>query len=185
MESDFVEAPSQMLENMLRSPAVLNGFARHYKTGEPIPADLIARFKRAEAYGRALWVRNQNSYTAISYDVYSRKPDTVDPDAITPADTRRYTPFIPVEGTHMYASFGHLAGYSSAYYTYLWDRVIAQDFFSQFDREDPLAGSVPMKYRRLVLEPGGSVSAGTLVTNFLGREHNASAFQEWMAEEFR
>ncbi len=184
MESDFVEAPSQMLENMLRSPEVLRTFARHYKTGDPIPAELIARFKRAEAFGRALWVRTQNNYTAISYDVYSRKPDTVDPDAVVVQDVHRYTPYQIVPGTHMYASFGHLAGYSSAYYTYLWDRVIAQDFFSKFDPNDPLAGPTPMQYRREVLEPGGSVPANTLVKNFLGRAQNTKAFQSWMSEEF-
>ncbi len=185
MESDFVEAPSQMLENMLRSPQVLTGFAHHYKTGEPIPAELIARFKRAEAFGRALWVRTQNEYTAISYDVYSQDPAKVDPDAVAIADIKRYTPYEPVEGTHMFASFGHLAGYSSAYYTYLWDRVIAQDFFSQFDPTNPLVGAAPMRYRRTVLEPGGSVSATTLVKDFLGREQNTKAFQEWMGEEFK
>ena len=105
-------------------------------------------------------------------------------DAVVTADAQRYTPFIPLSGTHMYAAFGHLAGYSSAYYTYLWDKVIAEDFFGQFGHSNLLAGPTPMRYRHTVLEPGGSVSANDLVRNFLGREQNMSAFQKWMGEEF-
>jgi thimet oligopeptidase len=84
----------------------------------------------------------------------------------------------------MYASFGHLSGYSSAYYTYMWDSVIAKDFFQQFNHSNLLAGEAAMRYRRVVLEPGGSVSANDLVKNFLGRPQNMKAFQSWMGEEF-
>jgi len=84
---------------------------------------------RASAFGRGNWETRQLSYTAISYDVYTGKPERVDLDAITFADSRRYTPFTPLPDTHVWASFGHLGGYSSAYYTYLWDKVIAEDFF--------------------------------------------------------
>jgi thimet oligopeptidase len=184
MESDFAEAPSQMLEEWMRSPQVLATFARDYKTGKPIPADLVARMNRASAFGRANWVAAQTSYTAISYDLYKGKPQDADPDAICDEAAKQYTPFTPLPGTHMYASFGHLGGYSSAYYTYLWDKVIAEDFFMQFDHNDLLAGPTPMRYRREVLEPGGSESANDLVENFLGRKQNMAAFEHWMGEEF-
>jgi thimet oligopeptidase len=184
MESDFVEAPSQMLEEWLRSPQVLAKFARNYKTGQPIPAELVARMNRASAFGRGFWVARQNSYSAISYDIYKTKPEDVNLDAVTLADSRNYTLFVPVPETHIWASFGHLGGYSSAYYTYLWDKVIAEDFFLQFDGHNLLAGDAPMRYRRVVLEPGGSVSANDLVKNFLGRPQNMAALQHWMAEEF-
>jgi thimet oligopeptidase len=184
MESDFVEAPSQMLEEWIRSPQVLAKFARHYKTGEPIPANLVARMNRASAFGRASWVMRQNEFTAISYDFYKVKPEEVNFDAITDSDARRYTPFTPIPDTHFWASFGHLGGYSSAYYTYLWDKVIAEDFFLQFDQKNLLAGDAPARYRKLVLEPGGSMSANDLVKNFLGRPQNMSALQKWMGEEF-
>ena len=184
MEADFVEAPSQMLEEWMHSPQVLASFARNYKTGEPIPADLVARMNRASAFGRGTWVARQNGFTALSYDIYKTKPDDVDLDSVTTADEKKYTPFVPLDGTHMYCTFGHLAGYSSAYYTYLWDKVIAEDFFEQFDQQNLLAGPTPMRYRRTVLEPGGSVSANTLVHNFLGREQNMDALQKWMGKEF-
>jgi Zn-dependent oligopeptidase len=184
MESDFVEAPSQMLEEWIHSPQVLSKFARNYKTGEPIPAELVARANRAAAFGRGMWVDRQNSFSAISYDIYKTKPEDVDLDKVTLDDTNRYTLFKSLPETHTWASFGHLGGYSSAYYTYLWDKVIAEDFFLQFDHKNLLAGDAPMKYRRVVLEPGGSMSANDLVKNFLGRPSNMTALQHWMAEEF-
>ncbi len=184
MESDFVEAPSQMLEEWIRSPQVLAKFARNYKTGEPIPAELVARMNRASAFGRGFWVARQNSFSALSYDIYKTKPQDVNLDAVTLADSRNYTLFVPLPETHLWASFGHLGGYSSAYYTYLWDKVIAEDFFLQFDEQNLLAGDAPMRYRRVVLEPGGSMSANDLVKNFLGRPQNMVALEHWMAEEF-
>ncbi len=184
MESDFVEAPSQMLEEWMRSPQVLAKFARHYQTGEPMAPELVARMNRASAFGRGSWVSQQNTYTAISYDIYKGNPKDVDLDAVTTGDQKRYSHTVPLPGTHLYASFGHLAGYSSAYYTYLWDKVIAEDLFQQFDTANLLGGTAAMRYRRAVLEPGGSVPANDLVKNFLGRPQNMAAFQKWMAEEF-
>jgi Zn-dependent oligopeptidase len=184
MESDFVEAPSQMLEEWMRSPQVLASFAHNYKTGEPIPADLVERMNRASAFGRGTWAVTQNEYTAVSYDLYKSDPKTTDPDTVTKQAVRRYTLLTQTPGTHMWASFTHLSGYSSAYYTYLWDKVIAEDFFRQFDQENLLAGETPMRYRRVVLEPGGTMSANDLVKNFLGRPQNMTAFEHWMSEEF-
>jgi thimet oligopeptidase len=66
----------------------------------------------------------------------------------------------------------------------VWDKVIAEDFFLQFDQKNLLEGPAPMKYRRLVLEPGGSVSANDMVKSFLGRPQNIAAFQRWVGEEF-
>jgi thimet oligopeptidase len=184
MESDFVEAPSQMLEEWIRSPQVLASFARDYKTGMPIPVDLVKRMNRAAAFGRASFVSQQNGFSALSYDIYNAAPKNMDVDAIAAADNAKYTLFTPVAGTHMYASFGHLAGYSSAYYTYMFDKVIALDFFAQFDQNNLLAGDAPLRYRRSVLEPGGSVSANDLVKNFLGRPQSMDALRLWVDAEF-
>jgi thimet oligopeptidase len=184
MESDFIEAPSQMLEEWIESPQVLASFARDYRSGEPMPADLVLRMRQASAFGRANYVGQQNGYTALSYDIYNAKPEDVDLDAVADRDMANYTPFTPLPGTHMYASIGHLSSYSSAYYTYMWDMVIAQDFFEQFDSKNMSAGGTPLRYRRTVLEPGGSVSANDLVKNFLGRPQSMEALQRWMGREF-
>ena len=184
MEGDFVEAPSQMLEEGLRSPQVLALFARHYKTGEAIPVDLVRRMNQASAFGRASFVSLQNYYSALSYDFYKEKPQNVDFEAISARDAKLYTGYEMLPGMHEYASFGHLANYSSAYYTYMWDKVIALDFFQQFSDANMLSGDTPARYRRVVLEPGASMSANDLVKNFLGRPQNMAAFERWLAKEF-
>lgn len=184
MESDFVEAPSQMLEEWIQSPQVLASFARDYRSGNPIPADVVLRMNRASAFGRASYVGQQNGFAALSYDIYATQPQDVNLDVVTDRDTAKYALFALPADTHMYASFGHLAGYSSAYYTYMWDKVIAEDFFEQFDSNNLLAGDTPGRYRRTVLEPGGSESANDLVKNFLGRPQSMEALQRWMGAEF-
>jgi thimet oligopeptidase len=84
----------------------------------------------------------------------------------------------------MYASFGHLTGYSSNYYTYLFDKVIALDFFARFDAADPLGCAAGERYRKTVLEEGGSKPGRELVRAFLGRDEEFAAFADWMNEEF-
>jgi len=185
MESDFIEAPSQMLEEWMHSPQVLAFFARNYKTGEPIPVELVARMNRAFAFGRATEVSQQNAAAAYSFSVYKTKPENVDLDALCVTVFAQYMPpVIKLLPVPFYASFNHLAGYSSAYYTYMFDKVIAEDFFQQFDQQNLFAGDAPTRYRRVVLEPGGSLSANDLVKNFLGRPQNTAAFQRWLGEEF-
>ena len=182
-EWDFVEAPSQMLEEWSWDPTVLAGFARHHETGEPIPAELVRRLQRATRFGRALDVRTQMAYARISLSLYDRPPAEVDTDSIVDAVTRAYTPVPPVPGTHMQASFGHLNGYSAFYYTYMWSLVIAKDLFSRFDRSDLFAAEPARRYRRLILEPGGSAPAARLVEDFLERPCRFDAWRRWLEEE--
>ena len=184
LELDFIEAPSQMLEEFMRSPQVLQSFAKHYKTGETLTAPLIARMNRASAFGRGSWAAAQNALSAISYEIYTTEPGKLDLDRINDDAWRKYTKVVPIPGTHFWAAFGHLGGYSSAYYTYLWDKVIAEDFASRFDRSNLLADGPSLRYRRTVLEPGGTMSANDLVKNFLGRPQDMKAFEKWMGEEF-
>ena len=120
-ESDFGEAPSEMLEELIRSPQVLALFARDYKTGQPIPADLVTRMNRAQAFGRGGDTALQTSFTAISYDIYKTNPDKINLDSVSDDDSRRYTLVKLSPDTHLWASFGHLGSYSSTYYTYMWD----------------------------------------------------------------
>jgi thimet oligopeptidase len=181
-EWDFVEAPSQMLEEWSWDPAVLAGFARHYQTGEPIPAALVEQLRRATRFGRALDVRTQMTYARISLTVYDRPPSEVDTDSIVDAVTRAYQPIPPMPGSHMQTSFTHLNGYSAFYYTYMWSLVIAKDLFSRFDPDDMLAADPARRYRRLILEPGGSAPAGRLVENFLGRPFSFDAWRKWLDE---
>jgi thimet oligopeptidase len=185
VEGDFVESPSQMLEEMFHSPAILQSFARNYQTGEPIPAATIKKMNAASAYGRARWLQNQLLYSTYSFQIHTMPPDSIHFDDLFAADEKRLSPLIPVPGDHMFASFSHLAGYASNYYTYVLDKVIAIDFFAQFDRNNLLDGPTAMRYRRTVLEPGATKHAAELVKDFLGRPQQVDALRNWMNEEFQ
>jgi len=104
----------------------------------------------------------------------------VDTDKLVKKIYAEYSPVPHVDGTHMQASFGHLDGYSAIYYTYMWSLVIAKDLFSKFNRAELLAPATAMKYRREVLEQGGSKPADQLVEAFLGRKSNFQAYQDWL-----
>jgi thimet oligopeptidase len=179
-EWDFVEAPSQMLEEWARDTASLQTFARNHQTGEPLPADLVKRMLRADEFGKGLWVRQQMFYAALSLELYRREPEGVDATALVRELQGKYTPFPYVEGTYFHLSFGHLDGYSSNYYTYMWSLVIAKDLFTVFQRQGMLASEPAQAYRRAVLEPGGSDDAARLVHAFLGRDYDFRAYQEWL-----
>jgi thimet oligopeptidase len=183
-EGDFVEVPSQMLEEFFHDARLLASFARHYQTGEPIPETLVERMNRASAFGRADGIRTQLFYTSYSLDVHNRPPQDLDPDAMLEEGYKRMLPYEWVDGNRMYASFTHLIGYTSNYYTYMFDKVIALDFFGQFDRANLLDPSTAMRYRRSILEPGGSKPGAALIKDFLGREQRMDAFADWVGEEF-
>ena len=93
-------------------------------------------------------------------------------------------PYTFVDGNRFYATFTHLTGYSSNYYTYALDKVIAIDFFSRFDKEHPLNGKATANYRKFVIDPGATKPAAQLVQDFLGRPQNIDAFKTWLGEEF-
>ena len=147
LENDFIEAPSQMFEEWPKDPAILKLFARHYKTNEPIPAELAEKARAADDFGRALNVRTQMFYAAISLDFYNRDPQGLDTDKLVAQLQERYTPFKYVEGTHMHTAFGHLNNYSAVYYTYMWSLVIAKDMFTEFKKDGLLNPEVAAKYR--------------------------------------
>ena len=181
-EGDFVEVPSQMLEEFFRDPALLARFARHYETGEPIPAELVERMNRAGAFGRADFVRTQLFYTTYSLDTHRLDPARLDLDLLLREQYQHFLPYEWVDGNRMFASFTHLTGYSSNYYTYLYDKVIALDFFSEFAADDLLAEAITRRYREEVLEPGGSKPGRELVRAFLNREQNPNALTSWLGE---
>jgi thimet oligopeptidase len=183
-EGDFVEVPSQMLEEFFRDAKLLASFARHYQTGEPIPAELFEKMNRAGAFGRADWVRTQLFYTSYSLDTHYEDPQALDLNILLQADYTKFLPYTWIDGNRMYASFTHLCGYSSNYYTYLYDKVIALDFFNQFNRANLLEDPIALKYRKTVLEPGGTVPGKSIVQQFLGREQSIEAFSRWIGEEF-
>jgi thimet oligopeptidase len=183
-EGDFVEVPSQMLEEFFEDPELVRTFARHYQTGEPIPHDVFARMVRASAHGRALATLTQVMYANYSLDTHDKPAAALDLDTLLRAGYDRFSRYQFVEGNRMYAAFTHLVGYTSNYYTYLYDKVMALEFFAQFDPNNLIEGPTALRYRREVLEPGGSKPARELVQAFLGREVSMSALRHWISREF-
>ena len=177
-EWDFVEAPSQMLEEWIWDAAVLQTFAVD-ESGETIPTELVERMRRAQAFDRGRWARTQLFYAAVSFFLHRDRP--ADHDAAIAELSARYSVVRPLDGTHMQAGFGHLTAYSSAYYTYMWSLVIAKDMFSAFDPDDLFAADVAARYRDEVLAGGGSADAADLVAAFLGRPYSFDAFGDWIA----
>jgi thimet oligopeptidase len=177
-EWDFVEAPSQMLEEWAWDPTVLASFATN-EAGEPIPAELVAKMRDAEEFGKGYLTQTQTMYAAVSYWYHQNRP--ADLTATMVELQERYAPFPYIPDTHFYAAFGHLGGYSSAYYTYQWSLVIAKDLFSAFDPADLFDPEVAGRYRDKVLAPGGSKDAADLVEDFLGRPYSFDAYAAWLA----
>ena len=174
-EWDFVEAPSQIMENWCWDPEVLRTFASHHATGEPIPEDLVGRLAEARNLNVALFNLRQMMLGQIDMDLHTTL------ETVEPLDVLRHraaTGLLPHhDGTYMLASFGHLlGGYDAGYYGYLWAEVFGQDMFSRFAEEGSLSPNVGMEYRRKVLEPGGTRDAYDLLRDFLGREPRNDAF---------
>ncbi len=178
-EWDFVEAPSQFFEEWAWDMGVLSRFAHHYETNEVIPADLVQRLKAAKEFGEGLFVRQQTFYAAVSLYYHYQVHFPLDTTALLQALQARYGNFPYREGTHFQANFGHLEGYSAVYYTYMWSLVIAKDLAAGF-KNGLLDTAAAMKYRKTILEPGGSKDAAELVVDFLGRPYSLEAFQGWL-----
>lgn len=179
-EWDFVEAPSQLLEEWAWDASTLQTFAKHYQTGEAIPTALVQQMRRAEEFGKGLQVRTQMMYAKLSLSCYDRDPKNVDTDELVKSLREKYTPYKHVEGTHFQASFGHLDGYSAIYYTYMWSLVIAKDLFTKFDQKNMMNADIATKYRSTILAAGGSKPAATLVKEFLGRDFEFDGWKKWL-----
>ncbi|MEP7090378.1 MAG: M3 family metallopeptidase [Nocardioidaceae bacterium] len=176
-EWDFVEAPSQMLEEWAWDADVLQSFATD-ASGAPIPRDLVARMRAADEFGTGTYLSTQMFYAALSYTLHQDVPDDI--TASLRELQAAYDVFGYVPDTHFFASFGHLQGYGSGYYTYMWSLVIAKDLFSAFDPHDMFATEVAHRYRDRVLAPGGSKDAAELVADFLGRPYDFGSFERWL-----
>lgn len=181
-EWDFVEAPSQMLEEWVWDAQTLASFARNEK-GEVIPPSLVKKMVAGRDFGKAMWTKHQLFYAALSLGVYNDNPASMELDQVIENIQSTYSPFGYVDDTYFYASFGHLNGYSSIYYTYMWSFVIAADMHSEFVKKGLRNPDVAQHYRKTVLEPGGKKDAADLVQDFLGRPYNFEAFANDLAEK--
>lgn len=175
VERDFVEAPSQIMQHWVWRADVLRRFARHHETGEPIPDQLVEQLVAARQLNVAIHQLRQLQYGWWDQTMHGTDV-ALDFDHILREGARLgLMPFH--EGTFALASFGHLmGGYDAAYYGYMWSEVFGDDMFSRFEEEGVTNPAVGMAYRREVLERGGSVDADDMLTAFLGRDPDNTAF---------
>jgi Zn-dependent oligopeptidase len=178
-EWDFVEAPSQLLEEWAWDAEVLRSFATD-ELGDPIPVELVGKMRAANDFGKGYQARTQMFYAALSYRLHLGPVDDI--DGLVRQLQATYDLFAYVEGTHFQASFGHLESYTSAYYTYMWSLVIAKDLFSAFGSSNLFDTSTATRYRDTILSAGGSRDAADLVAAFLGRPYDSGAFTRWLGE---
>lgn len=174
-EGDFVEAPSQIMENWTWQPQVLARFARHYQTGQPIPPELVSQLTAAKNLNIALLTLRQAQFGLLDMWMHDETPQK-DLDDIHVRSTQ--VSLFPVHPDTFYpASFGHLlGGYDAGYYGYLWSEVYGDDMWSRFEKEGVTNPKVGADYRREVLERGGSRDGMEHLRAFLGREPNNEAF---------
>jgi thimet oligopeptidase len=173
VQRDFVEAPSQMLQDWVYDPQVLKLFAEVCPTCKPIPDEMIAKARVARDFAKGLQKSRQLLYA--SFDLALHGEEVQDPLALW-MKMEGATPLGYVPGTLFPAAFQHIAsGYAAGYYGYLWSEVIALDLRTPFaaDRLDPAVGA---RYRQAVLSQGGQAPPNELVRNFLGRETDSNAF---------
>jgi len=173
VQRDFVEAPSQMLEHWCWLSDVLTGFTRHVDTGEPLPPELLRAMLAAKRLNSGIIAARQLFFSELDMTYHG---GGVPRTTALAEELHQITGFAMPEGTYFQAGFGHLFGYDAGYYGYLWSRVFADDMFTRFEEAGPLSAAIGGRYRRLVLERGGTVDGDVLVRDFLGREPNTDAF---------
>jgi len=173
---DFVEAPSQMLENFMWQPSILKEISANAQTGAPLPDALIDSMVKARYVDNAYFTTQQIKYALVDMQYHTSGPH-VDTTAVWAQVSRDTTPMPMVPGTHPQASFGHLmGGYDAGYYGYLYSKVYAQDMFTAFlhgGLENPAVG---MRYRRDIPPPALSYDPDTEVALFSARPMHPNAF---------
>lgn len=175
---DFVELPSQILENWCYEPEALQLFAKHYKTGEIIPQELIDKIKKASNFHEGMSTLRQ-----ISFGMLDMSYHAIDPTSISNIKTHEDRAF---ESTKLYpevkencmsTSFSHIfqGGYSSGYYSYKWAEVLDADAFEFFKEKGIFNAEVAKKFKDNVLSLGGTEDPMTLYKRFRGKEPQPDA----------
>ena len=178
---DFVELPSQIMENWAFEPEYLNSFAKHYQTGEPIPAELIEKVVAAKNYlaGYGQVRQLHFGYLDMAWHSLTSLPaegtiefeqNTLAPYSVLPA----------VDGAVFSTSFSHIfsGGYSAGYYSYKWAEVLEADAFSLFKEKGIFNTEVAESFRKNILEKGGAEDEAVIYRNFRGHDPQPEALME-------
>jgi thimet oligopeptidase len=179
IKGDFVEAPSQFLENWCWEYDALKTFAKHYKTGETLPKDLFYKMKKTQQVNVGSFYIRQVTLGLIDFTYEDKYEETKQKGVLQVFKELSALNQMPFDNNnHFICSFGHLNGYAANYYGYLWSKVYAQDMFSVFQKNGVMDTATGIKYRKEILEKGSTAQEIDMVEKFLGRKSNSDAFLE-------
>ncbi len=175
---DFVELPSQIMENWCFEKECLDLFARHYETGKKIPEELIEKLKKAANFHQGYQTVRQVSFGLLDMAYYTSDPNEIeDIFEFEKAQMRQTELLTPVEGTLMSTSFGHIfqGGYAAGYYSYKWAEVLDADAFELFLEKGIFDPNTAESFRRNILSAGGITHPAKLYRRFRGRDPKPEA----------
>lgn len=174
---DFVELPSQFNENYLTEKEFLDGFARHYQTGEPIPAELVERLIAASQYGAAYSCMRQLNFGYLDMAWHTITAPVDDPVEFESKATESVAIFAPVDGTMISPQFSHIfaGGYAAGYYSYKWAEVLDADAFAEFKANGIFDRKTADSFRRNILTRGGTENPAELYRRFRGQDPTIDA----------
>ena len=181
---DFVELPSQIMENWCRSREGLDIFARHYQTGEKIPGDLFAKFEKSRKFMGANAAMRQLSFAQIDLLLHVYPQKFIESGVEKKAEeslkdfTHKYTERVPTILPRFTHIFGDPVGYAAGYYSYKWAEVLEADAFTRFEKEGIFNPETGREFAEKVLKVGNTVEASEAFRNFMGREPDAAALVE-------
>lgn len=174
---DFVELPSQFNENYLTEREFLDGFARHYKTGEAIPQEMVDRLISASRYGTAYACMRQLTFGYLDMAWHTITSPVEDPVSFEADATRSVAIFEPVEGTLISPQFSHIfsGGYAAGYYSYKWAEVLDADAFAEFKEHGIFDRKTADSFRKNILSRGGTENPAELYRRFRGQNPTIDA----------
>ena len=175
---DFVELPSQIMENWTEEKEALDLFARHFETNEPLPTELVEKIKKASLFQSGWMTLRQISFAWLDMKWYTTDPSLITDIDQFEKDATESTRLLPKEdGTNSSCSFGHIfgGGYAAGYYSYHWAAVLDADAFEHFKEEGIYNPEVAAKFKNAILSRGGTSHPMDLYKEFRGREPDPDA----------
>jgi len=175
---DFVELGSQIMENWAADPEVLKMYARHYKTGEPIPDALLEKMQKAKLFNQGFETVEYLAASFLDMDWHTlTEPKEADAAAFDAAAMARIGLIPEIVSRYLSPYFSHIfsGGYSAGYYSYVWAEVLDSDAFQAFKETSLFDRATAGSFRRNILERGGTEEPMTLYKRFRGREPRIEA----------
>jgi peptidyl-dipeptidase Dcp len=177
---DYVEFPSQLNENWLPTPEVLNRFAVHHQTGKPIPPDLVAKIRKAHTFRQGFDVTEYLASALIDMKLHLAGDADIDPRAFEKAELAKLGMPAELPMRHRTPQFGHIFasdGYSAGYYSYLWSEVLDHDAFEAFtEAGGPYDKAVAKRLHDTIMKVGNTVDPALQYRAFRGRDPDVKAY---------